>query len=40
MLIIGHEDASHFRTQQSTEWVAVLAESMAIVLARILDMAD
>lgn len=40
VLIIGHEDASHFRPQQSTEWVAVLAESMAIVLARILDMAD
>ncbi|KES10615.1 hypothetical protein SASC598O02_008810 [Snodgrassella alvi SCGC AB-598-O02] len=40
VLIIGHEDANHFQPQQSTEWVAVLAESMTIVLARILDMAD
>lgn len=40
VLIIGHENDAHFQPEQSTEWITIMGESLAIILARLLKLAD
>jgi uncharacterized protein len=39
ILIIGHEEATHFQAGQSTEWISAMADSLAIILARLMKLA-
>lgn len=38
ILIVGHEDEAHFKSDMATEWVNYMAENMAAVLARLLKL--
>lgn len=40
LLLIGHENVTHFQSDQSTKLISIMADGIAIVLARLLKLAD
>lgn len=38
VIVIGHADRDHFRPDLATEWVGIMADNMAVSLARILKL--